>query len=176
MMLPTKKPAKKPVSLLLILVAAICISAAAPLPVCNASSYALGQRALSGETQQELAQARSATARYHDVEQAESDGYINIGLYIPNEGLHFVNFGLIDGTFDPAHPEVLLYALTEDGELQLVGVEYLVPLSSTPPQGFSGDGDQWRSDAEGFGLWELTVWLWLSNPEGVFADDNPRVP
>ena len=131
---------------------------------------------LSADTRQEIRKARSATAKYHNVAAAEADGYINIGLYIPNEGLHYVNFGLIDGTFDYEHPEVLLYAPTDDGELRLVGVEYLVPLTPTPPEGFSGESDQWRSDAEGFGLWELTVWLWLSNPEGLFADDNPRVP
>jgi hypothetical protein len=140
------------------------------------SKAAPTENELSASTRQEIRQARAATAKYHDVAAAEADGYVNIGLYIPNEGLHYVNFGLIDGTFDNEHPEVLLYAPTGDGELQLVGVEYLVPLTATPPVGFSGALDQWRSDAEGFGLWELTVWLWLSNPEGLFADDNPRVP
>ena len=32
-------------------------------------------------THQELAAARSATAKYHDVAQAEADGYVNIDLY-----------------------------------------------------------------------------------------------
>lgn len=124
----------------------------------------------------EVARARTATARYHNIAAAEADGYVNIGLYIPNEGLHYVNFGLIDSTFDPEHPEVLLYAPTDDGDLRLAGVEYLVPLSPSPPEGFTGAEDRWRSDAEGFGLWELTAWIWMSNPEGIFADDNPRVP
>ena len=131
---------------------------------------------LPKETRNEVALARGATAKYHNIAAAEADGYVNIGLYIPNEGLHYVNFGLIDGIFDPEHPEVLLYAPTDDGDLRLVGVEYLVPLSPSPPEGFTGAEDQWRSDAEGFGLWELTAWIWLSNPEGIFADDNPRVP
>jgi len=52
-------------------------------------------------TQQELTAARSATAKYHSVTKAEADGYINIGLYLPGEGYHFVNFGLIDGIFEP---------------------------------------------------------------------------
>ena len=127
-------------------------------------------------THKELTTARSATAKYHNVTQAEADGYINIGLYLPGEGYHFVNFGLIDGIFEPEHPEVLLYIADEDGDLRLVGVEYLVPLSANPPEGFSGDQDVWRSDTEGFGLWELNAWIWLRNPEGIFADDNPRVP
>ena len=47
-------------------------------------------------THKELTTARSATAKYHDVTEAEADGYINIGFYLPGEGYHFVNFGLID--------------------------------------------------------------------------------
>src|SRR6476659_1032126 len=110
-------------------------------------------------TQKELTAARSATAKYHDVSQAEADGYINIGFYLPGEGYHFVNFGLIDGNFEHEHPEVLLYIPDEDGDLRLVGVEYLVPLSANPPEGFYGDQDVWRSDTEGFGLWELNAWI-----------------
>jgi hypothetical protein len=83
----------------------------------------------------------------------------------------------VDGTFDPAHPEVLLYAPAPNGGLRLVGVEYVIPLSlsQNAPAGFTGDADQWREDSEGFGLWELPVWLWLHNPEGIFTASNPRV-
>src|SRR5215475_6866130 len=84
---------------------------------------------LSPATLQELANARAGTAKYQDVEQAEADGYINIDLYLSGEGYHYVNPSLIDGTFDPAHPEVLLYLPVGDGQrLKLVGVEYLIPL------------------------------------------------
>src|SRR5215468_1069401 len=61
-------------------------------------------------TEQQLAHARKGTARYHDLAEAEADGYVNIHLYLPGEGFHWVKPSLIDGTFDPAHPEVLLYA------------------------------------------------------------------
>jgi hypothetical protein len=74
---------------------------------------------------------------------------------------------------------MLLYSpVPGENRLELAGVEYLVPLSFSPdpPEGFTGDADLWRSDMEGFGLWELNVWIWLHNPEGVFADRNPRVP
>ena len=33
-----------------------------------------------------------------------------------------------------------------------------------------------REDTEQFGLWELTVWIWEHNPNGIFAFKNPRVP
>lgn len=140
---------------------------------------AVGKNQLSAATEQELARARSATARYHDIAQAEADGYVNIDLYLSGEGFHYVKFPLIDAIFDPEHPEVLLYApVSGENRLELVGVEYLVPLSlsTNAPEGFTGDADQWARDTEGFGLWELNAWIWLHNPEGVFSHDNPRVP
>jgi hypothetical protein len=147
------------------------------LPCGAAPASAQGKSALNAVTQQELAAARRATARYHDVAQAEADGYVNIDLYESGEGFHWVNVSLIDGTFDPAHPEILLYApVPGEARLQLVGVEYVVPLSEPRPAGFSGSADQWREDVEEFGLWELTVWIWEHNPMGVFEYLNPRVP
>ena len=86
---------------------------------------------------------------------------------------------LIDADFDPVHPEVLLYApVPGEKRLQLVAVEYLVPIamSSNAPAGFTGSADSWRQDTEGFGLWELTVWIWEHNPNGLFTVLNPRVP
>ena len=133
---------------------------------------------LTPATQRELAAARAATAKYHDLAQAEADGYVNIDLYLPEEGFHWVNASLIDGDFDPAHPEVLLYApVPGEKRLQLVAVEYLVPLvSATPPAGFTGTADRWRQDDEGFGLWELNAWIWEHNPNGLFTFLNPRIP
>jgi len=134
---------------------------------------------LSATTNQQLAQARRATARYHDIAQAEADGYVNINIYEGGEGLHYVNFGLVDATFDPAHPEVLLYApVPHENRMELVAVEYVVPLSlsSGPPAGFAGDADVWRENSEGLGLWELNAWIWLNNSNGIFAFKNPRVP
>jgi hypothetical protein len=134
---------------------------------------------LSAATNQQLAQARRATARYHDIAQAEADGYVNINIYEEGEGLHYVNFSLIDGTFDPERPEVLLYApVPHENRMELVAVEYVVPLSlaTTAPAGFSGDADVWRENSEGLGLWELNAWIWLNNSAGIFAFKNSRVP
>jgi hypothetical protein len=129
-------------------------------------------------TLQELARARAATAKYHTVERAVADGYVAIGLYIPGEGLHYLKASLIDGIFDPEEPEILLYELGPGGRLHLVAVEYLVPLalSADAPEGFTGDLDVWREDTEEFGLWELTAWIWLNNPAGIFEFFNVRVP
>ncbi len=134
---------------------------------------------LSSTTDQQVAQARRGTAKYHDVEQAEADGYVNINVYESREGLHYVNFSLVDANFDPERPEVLLYApVPHENRLELVGVEYVVPLSlsSTAPAGFTGDADAWRENSEGLGLWELNAWIWLHNSNGIFAFKNARVP
>src|SRR5262249_44033799 len=104
--------------------------------------------------------------------------YENFNLYCTGEGFHYVKFSLIDATFDPSQPEMLLYSpVPGEDRLELAGVEYLVPLSASPdaPSGFTGDADQWRMDSEGFGLWELNAWIWLHYPEGVFGHDIPRV-
>jgi len=151
----------------------------APMTTHKASALAVDKQDLSAATHKELAQARRATAKYHDVSQAEADGYVNFNLYVPGEGFHYIKFSLLDGNFDPAQPEMLLYVpVPGEDRLELAGVEYLVPLplSPAPPPGFTGDADQWRMDAEGFGLWELNAWIWLHNPEGMFAHDNPRIP
>jgi hypothetical protein len=134
---------------------------------------------LSAATNQELALARRGTARYHDIAQAEADGYVNINIYESGEGLHYVNFSLVDANFDPEHPEVLLYApVPHENRLELVAVEYVIPLnlSSDAPAGFTGDADVWRENSEGLGLWELNTWIWQHNSNGIFAFKNPRVP
>jgi hypothetical protein len=164
-------------SLVLVAVCSLLIGTAATTAH-TTSAFGISKDNLSA-VQQELAQARRATARYHDIEQAIADGYEDFGLYESGEGHHYVKFSLIDGTFDPTQPEMLLYSPVPGEErLELAGVEYLVPMSmsANAPAGFTGDTDQWRNNMEGFGLWELNVWLWLHNPDGVFADRNPRVP
>lgn len=147
------------------------------VPWWDASASAQEKSGLSAVTHQQLAAARRATAKYHDLAQAEADGYVNVDLYISGEGFHWVNLSLFDGTFDPAQPEILLYApVPGEARLQLVAVEYVVPLSEPLPAGYAGPADKWREDAEDFGLWELTAWIWEHNPKGVFAHLNPRVP
>ena len=134
---------------------------------------------LSAATNQELAQARRGTAKYHDIAQAEADGYVNINVYESGEGLDYVNFSLVDANFDPERQEVLLYApVPHENRMELVAVEYVIPLSlsSGAPAGFTGDADVWRENSEGLGLWELNAWIWLNNSNGIFAFHNPRVP
>ena len=133
---------------------------------------------LSAATNIQLAQARIATAKYHDVANAIADGYVPIGC--EDVGPTYVNFGLVDCTFDVEHPEALHY-ISQGDQLQLVAVEYAVPFACTPdkaPAGFAGDADVWLhgEGEEGPPLWALNVWLWQGNPNGIFAHDNPNLP
>jgi hypothetical protein len=91
-------------------------------------------------------------------------------------GVHYGNTALIDGTADPMHPEVLIYEPGADGDMALVGVEFIVPFAilpktATPPTLFG----QKFSINDVFGVWALHVWTHRLNPSGTFADWNPRV-
>ena len=41
------------------------------------------QQQLLPATEEELAMARKGTAKYHDIAEAEADGYVDIHLYLP---------------------------------------------------------------------------------------------
>ena len=143
------------------------------------SSPAAGQGNFSSTILAELARARSATAKYHNIDKAEADGYVPLNFCESGEGCHWVNFSLLDCEFDVTQPEILIYAPDKDGTPRhLVSVEYVQPLScsATPPEGFTGSEDVWRQDEEGFNLWETSAWIWLNNPDGMFVQHNPRIP
>lgn len=128
------------------------------------------------KTAWELQQARAATARYRNIKNAIKDGYGDISVVLPNMGYHYLKSSFVDATFDIRKPELLVYNKNENGEFQLLAVEYAVPLSlsSNAPQGFSGNQDVWDRNT-GFGLWLLHAWVWSYNPDGVFNPTNPLV-
>lgn len=119
---------------------------------------------LGSNLNQQLAAARAATARYHDVNEALADGYIDLGVN-PAEGdaVEFVNFGLVDCSLEVTQPEALRYAPSGDG-LRLVGVEYSIPMacSATPPEDFLPGAGEWEPEA-GVPVWTMTVFLWSGN-------------
>jgi hypothetical protein len=125
----------------------------------------------------ELARARSATARYHNVQKAYDDGYVDINVVLPNMGRHLMKPGLVNATFNVSEPELLVYSEGPGNKLKLVAVEYAVPLdqSVNAPAGFTGDGDEWTPNTT-FGLWLLHAWVWKDNPDGVFNPTNSQVP
>ena len=132
---------------------------------------------LEGQTLWELQQARAATARYRNINNAIKDGYADLGVDVENMGHHFMKTALVNATFEIRKPEILVYNRDEDGSQQLVAVEYAVPIDLSPnvaPEGFTGSADVWVRD-EFFGLWLLHAWVWENNPDGVFNPTNPLV-
>ena len=133
---------------------------------------------LNPRTILQLADVVTATARFQDIDQALAEGYVDIGVFVPHMGHHYMKQDLLDARFDPEQPELLVYA--DDpcgGALQLVAVEYAVPFedSKDAPRGFPGSADVW-DHTDAFGIWTLHAWVWKFNPSGEFAPLNPQVP
>jgi hypothetical protein len=132
----------------------------------------------------DLATLRAATAGFHRFEVAKDAGYTFLFMNMCMEdqspaklggmGKHYVNTNLLDASVDVANPEALLYEPGSNGQLNLVGVEYVIPkdawTKSEPPELF---GKKFKLNA--FDLWALHVWAWENNPSGLYADWNPRV-
>jgi hypothetical protein len=134
------------------------------------------ESAIRNETLKELQQARDATAKYRDINNAIADGYADINVVMPNMGYHFQKVRFVDSVFNVRRPELLVYDKKKDGSFELVAVEYAVPLdqSVNAPKGFTGKQDVWDHNTE-FGLWTLHAWVWKDNPDGVFNPTNPDV-
>jgi hypothetical protein len=150
--------------------------------------------------EEQVATARAATEKYQDVREALKDGYVQATQDLPLIAAHFINARYaLDGAFDPAKPEILLYAKL-DGVWTLVGLSYSMPFqgTETPPEGFAGPLDVWhyhtnlcfsgqrvisaqmtaeqcRQAGGRFAPntgWMAHLWLYLESPEGLFAHQN----
>lgn len=145
--------------------------------------------ALHAQPASGLVQAvRQGTERYKDVEAAKADGHGEFlgcvsGQQSGAMGVHYPNGSLVgDGALDPMHPEVMIYEV-KNGRYELVGVEFLVLVedwhenNAAPPvllgQVFHYNGSPNRYGMPAF--YELHVWAWKHNPNGMFADWNPNV-
>ena len=136
------------------------------------------------QCRRDLAVARAATAKYHDVNQALADGFVPGGpcVQIPNVGamgVHYINFSRVDLNVDVSEPELLLYMPDENGNLRLVAVEYFVPFTgSNPAPNLFGRNFQGPMPGHAPGEpahYDLHVWIWRNNPNGMFAQFNPAL-
>ena len=127
------------------------------------------------ETMWELQQAKIATAKYNNFDNAINDGYQDINVIVPEMGHHYLKMENLDDKFEYNNPEILVYNKEENGRMKLVAVEYAVPisLSPNPPQGYTGNNDVWAVYQGA--LWTLHAWIWEYNPAGVFNPTNPLV-
>ncbi|MPZ53625.1 MAG: hypothetical protein GEU79_12990 [Acidimicrobiia bacterium] len=136
---------------------------------------------VGGPVAAQLAEVNLANAKYQDVEEAEADGYERFLACFehPAEGgmgQHYVNQALLDGNVEANRPEAMVYELDADGEIVgLVAHEYIVPVDAwtedEPPSLFGQEFTQHGV----LPVWKLHIWIWKDNPNGAFADHNPKV-
>jgi len=126
--------------------------------------------------QTEIFQLRNATAKYANIKVAESEGFIDVSGFVPNMGHHYLLPSRVDNTFELEKPEIILYTPNEIGEMEFVGVEYVIPIADlnnpgSPPEGFKGSLDEWEINTK-LSQWQLHVWIVKENPAGIFKTHN----
>ncbi|MFM7068602.1 MAG: hypothetical protein ACKOYM_03990 [Actinomycetes bacterium] len=116
---------------------------------------------------QELATARKVTLAYPTAADAMQGGWKNVTTYVPGIAAHYMKFSIVDGVFDVAQPEMLLYN-GEGPEARIVGVSYYLihPGTSEPSQGFTGPNDHFHRH----------VGLCSSRTTGIVIGDSTTSP
>jgi hypothetical protein len=170
------------------LLAAVSMSAVAATPVLAHDGHDHPEPArttspMSPGDRVDLRRARVATAKYHNVKRALRDGYRPTGGCVESEsgvmGIHYINDALASdgGTFDVTRPELLLYVPGPFGP-RLVGLEYFAPDTGQPAPHLFGqrfDGPMAGHEPGQPVHYDLHVWAWWPNPNGLFAQFNPWV-
>jgi len=139
--------------------------------------------------------AKSATARFHDLDKAKAAGYaVTVADLAGIEciadpagsgsmGVHMLNPALLfdGGVIDADQPELLVYEPRNDGTLKLVALEYLVLAEdwsgASKPALFGQEFDT-IEPGNRYGLpkaYALHAWIWKPNPSGILKPYNPRV-
>lgn len=145
----------------------------------------------------ELASVRTLLDKYRDPIVAVHDGYLSsVGcVEYPGGGhdgemqyakggmgVHFLNLGNVGPKLDPAKPQVLIYEPVGDS-LRLVAAEWFMPTEAAGKTRPSVFGQELGGPMEGhqpvmppeLHHYDLHVWLWKTNPAGVFAPTNPTL-
>jgi hypothetical protein len=143
----------------------------------------------------DAAVARQATAAYHDsrvltedsawVQLHDQAGVTCIDHASGGMGIHFVHPSRIgDPAVAVAEPEAVIYEPQDNGDLRLVGLEYVVTRAdweaagnTAPPRLFGRDFTLVAAGNR-YGLpdfYELHAWVWRHNPLGMLEDWNPQV-
>ncbi len=141
---------------------------------------------LTAAQKQAVAQVRNATQRFHDIAIATAPTGQGGGGYTVQfpagcaaspdgaQGFHYLNEGLVDANVELLRPELVMYEPGPNGQMNLVGVDYIVPLalSATPPTLL---GVPFAPLGPPLNVWALHIWAWRPNPSGMFAMWNPKV-
>jgi hypothetical protein len=167
------------------------------------ASLSLPYFALAQGSQDDLVQiVRNATKKYQNVASAAPDYGPAFGCVSGPDhgamGIHYVNGNIVhgetllsNGQLDPTKPQALIYEPQMDGDMKLVGVEFIIfasalPAGAAPPEVDNHlmiyvDGPTTlrpEASPNRYGLpplYELHVWSWEENPMGSFVDWNDLV-
>ena len=93
----------------------------------------------------ELALARDTALKYPTVADAKAAGWRQVTPYVAGIAAHFMNFSLVDDTFEIDKPEMILYDGTGD-DARVVGLSYYIRHDgdAEPTQGFTGINDHFH--------------------------------
>lgn len=156
----------------------------AALAMGAASGSANADEAKGSLSDADLQPLRDAMSKYKDPIAAVHDGYWStLGCVIYPDGamgIHFVNGQLIGPKPDPLKPQALLY-VPRDGGMDLVGVEWFVPVATGVKEAPVLYGQKFEGPMPGhepllpkdLQHYDLHMWLFRHNPSGLFADTNP---
>ena len=165
---------------------AVAIPLLAPLAAHTEDSHQHDAAATSWHENSPLVQkVRKATARFRDINVALAEGYAPGTPCVsgPNSGamgVHFIKAELLTKEIDAETPEALIYEPMPNGAMRLVGVEIItfasdwvneVPVLDGHLLHYVGAPNRYGIPA----FYEIHVWAWRNNPDGAFADWNPRV-
>ena len=130
----------------------------------------------------ELAISKKSLKKYRDIEVALDEGFVGLspGACVPDMGIHLIKPNRADDAkLHIKRPEILLYEPQKNGSYKLVGAEWYVPAEKakkTPvifKQKFQGPMD--NHDGSAGQHYDLHVWLFKHNPDGMFNPLNKRV-
>ena len=179
-------------------IGALALTTVSPLLIVAQESHSHTEQAQQETAEQKAHQialikiVRDSTDRFHEVAQAEREGYaLAFGCVSgPDQGamgLHFINMNLVgSGVIDPTKPQIILYEPTGDGRLNLTGADFLVDAQQWdndkthkpgPPE-LMGQLFHYFEAPNRFGLkafYTLHVWAWKDNPNGAFVNWHPGV-
>jgi len=137
----------------------------------------------------QLAALRQVTARFQSIDAAKEAGYSTqitpcwAHHSAGGMGYHFGNTTLFDATVDLLQPETVIYEPMAGGHMRLVGMEYIVPIDAwaAANHDLNDPNDVPQLLGQKFTrhsflpIFKLHIWLWQDNPNGTFADWNPKV-
>lgn len=165
-------------------------SIAAQLSTAHASHAGMIRVANNGDLtpaqKQAIAQVKQVTQRFHDIAiatrpTAQGGGGYTVQFPVgcaasPDgaQGFHYLNPDLVDANVELLRPELVMYEPGPNGQMNLVGVDYIVPLSlsATPPTLL---GQPFTALGPPLNVWALHIWGWRPNPGGMFALWNAKV-